>query len=459
LSGSNAEIQRAALELVTLLADAQSEVASALIDSQITSAVYCLALDWHSAEHRVRCLSLLFFSNLASGKLDLHRTLCINLGLPDLCLEQLAALLREPECTEEVLHLSQIISAALLHIIRQQAEWDLLLRAHSATWISAMQQFSAVDSNITTNLAFALADIASYVDKYSMHELVPIFTGSGLLSALMRCDYPEREVVLNMTACRLFCSTDDYVTQYLLSSEELMHALKQASSSIKAEIRMYAFNSIANLCGSRDSSVHELLQREGYFAKLVAVVHIDIHEVRKYAVFAVGNILNHAGESQRDWFCNQPLFLEDIVGLLDSKDAQVVEEACGIIQLILQHIQGNMRNLAWLTFAKNDLESKLNTLALAHKMGDISWTAGQILSEFFDYEVVSEDADADFDGDSEGEEFSISRQSFLVPSVGQQPIATWLAAASERRYAEDAMAMDPIGSVSAHQSCIGGYQF
>lgn len=454
---SNPILLQSCLELVTMLACAQAEVVSTLIDSKITAAVHYLLLDWNridSSEMRIQIL--LFFTNLASSSTEMPRLLCVNLELPSMALQLMGSFLAQPDYTEEIAKVCKILSVLLLHMSTTRAEWAEILGDYAPVWIQAMHQLSELAHDVTVNLAFALMDIAQFVDNENMHALVPIFMNQGLMEALMMCSYDERDAIVIAVTSRLLCTTDEYACKYLLSNRSLMETIKNSISSPNSEIRLYAINALSNICGINDANVHDMVLREGYFRKLAAVLHLDNFQIKKCAIVSIGNIFFYGNEDHRDWFCNQRIVLADLMDYLNLRDTKIVADVLDIVASILEHIGGNKEALAWLVFQQLELESKLNEMALASK-GELGWSAAKILETHFDYVGVDEDEDVEFEG-SEGEEFMVSKSWY--PSPGQQPIANYMASTSGRRFAKDQVDIDMCGAGSVDSGiCFGNYKF
>ena len=455
---TNPILLQASLELAVLLANAVAEVVSALIDNKIAAAVHDLLLHWNEIDNfDMQIQILLFFTNLASSSALVHRMLCINLDLPSTALQMLGNYLVKPECTPKILKLCQILSVLLLHMSTTNGEWADILKMYAPIWIQAMHQLNEPAREATINLAFALMEISQLVETEKMDSLLPIFMNQGLLEGMRSCQYEERETITIGVICRLSCASDDYACKYLFSNRAVMEDIQSAVKSTISEIRIYAFNCLANICGINDPSVHDMLRREGYFTKIVTVIHLDIFQVKKFAYIAIGNILFYGNEDHRQWFCNQRLFLSDLVDHLSIRDTKFVEELLDIISSILEYVQGSKDTLVWLIFGQLDLESKLNEFALANR-GSAGLSAAKILESYFDYELNDEDQDVEFEG-SEGEEFMISKAWYPSPP-GQQPISNYLSSSSGLRFAEDQVDVDMYEAGNPVRSiCFGNYKF
>lgn len=440
-----------ALELSVLLASSRDEVKVAMIDQGVVASMVELASRLELIQDpAIVCRVLFFFASIASGAADIFRTLCINHGLPKRCLELFDFLLGTGQCNEDIIDIAKLLSALLALLVKSPFEWDEHLLLFSGTWIRAMNSFAPVDSSISSSLAFALADIANFVDTMAMHRLVPVFMEHGLLQAIVECQYPESETVSIMTINRLFCTTDELVLKYLLSNRSLMDCVRNGVTSSKSDVRTYGFNALANICAVKDSAVHDFLYNDDchFFSKLLAVIHLDIANVKRFALTAIGNILNFGSESHRDWFCNQPVFLEDLLSNMSSTDKKLLSEIFDIIELLLGHVGDNHKNLVWVMFKRFDLEGKLNNAMMEHQ-NIMSSAAERILMDYFDYEPVNDEdedlLDIEFEVSSRGEPdsvvFNFAGNSTNKP-VGQTSITSWLTSTSGRMYARDCVDRD-----------------
>ncbi len=412
-----------ALEICLRLANSQHSVKISLIDSGITTAFYQLAelLDYSDLQIAIRPIA--FFYRLISSNEDLFRTLGINLGLPSQCIQILGRLLefQTRVGAEELALLCSLLLGALTKI---HDAWDYHLEQYGEIWIQVIRNCPSL--NVVTNLIFALADIASFVDSHAMHRLVPLFSETGLLETIVTSKSQEREIVGHITLCRLFCSTDEILMGHLLCNKDIMSFMQSGIGHVDPKIRMYAFNSLANIFSAKDKTIHSNLYKDSqchYFAKLVAVINNDSDDVRRVAFFAVSNILNWGEEEHRDWFANQPMFLEPLLDKLQSTtNTNMLEDIFDILEQLLSHEKENTTHPMWKIFKQKDLEGKLNEIMFDCR-GSISQSAEQLLLDHFDYCPVDED-DLDIEYEGSSDEMSIVRH--YRPTEGQTNIKEWL---------------------------------
>jgi hypothetical protein len=439
-----------ALELSIQLSNSRIEVKTGLIDRGVVAAVAKLLQKAEELQQAsIINRALFFFVNLASDPAELMRTLAVNHGLPRRCLQMLSSILAAPECSPEMLDIARLIGALLTLMCKSPYDWNQHLSEFADVWVRAMRNFNPVDPNITVNLAFALADLSSFVQHLSLHQLVPIYLETGLLQCIAECDYPEREIVTVTTINRLFCTTDEFVLQYLLPNEAVMNVVREGVQSLRGDIRSFGFNTVANICAVPDSSVHDALYHDSarFFHKLVAVIHVDEKLIKRFAVTAVSNILNFGTESHRNFFCNQPVFIQDLIDLMTTTDTDLLSDLLESFQLLLEHVRGNKKSLVWTMFKQFDVESKLNTLFYERSDGPIGGMVQDLLFEHFEYEPVpDDDFDIEFEGSSDNENVVVN-WGFDTPltaplAMGQQKITSWLTSTSGKMFAQDRIDTD-----------------
>lgn len=416
------------LMLMVELTDSHNSAISYLIDSGAIGAVHdLLEQKFYSLHSQLRPLLLRVFCNLASNS-DLGRLLCFNLDIPQTILKILASQLSlsSSEQLEQSMELAKIISATFVHLshAKDYYSWNLVLAEYSNAICWAMHTYGG---EITTNFAFALADISILIETMSLHELVPIYLERELLASLaMVASFPERDKLVGQIIVRLFCTTDEYIERYLLHNPAIIQWLREASTSEQVELRIYFLNSLSNIAGSRDADAHRFIHNQGYLANLFACLHLDVWLNRKIALMTLTNLVCFAPDNIRDFIATQSFVLIDVLECLKSSDHEMVFEACNIVDALLTHVGGNHDSIVWKTFASHDFEETLRQLYFECDDDEICRNAGSILKAWCDYNDVS-DLDGEYD-DDEDESYHSSDEYRLpeTPLPGQTSIMNWV---------------------------------